>query len=56
MPIQRSSWAGLALTEGETTVLVDPLTEVSRITSVMGEPREPVYRIEPGSAQFALGC
>ncbi|MGH2511025.1 MAG: MBL fold metallo-hydrolase, partial [Ktedonobacteraceae bacterium] len=54
MHIKRLFWAGLALTVGETTLLVDPLTKHSSLIGRRDAPEEPVYTAGSRTAQFAL--
>ncbi len=54
MQIKRLFWAGLAVTVGETTLVVDPLTKLSGLINRMGAPDEPIYTIGEGAAHFAL--
>lgn len=55
MQIQRLFWAGIKVTVGSTTMVVDLLEEVDRLRPIMGEPRGPVYVLqEAGSVDLAI--
>lgn len=43
MNIQRLPWAGIRISSGNRTIVIDP---VSRIPEKFGEPREPMYPLE----------
>lgn len=54
MHIKRLFWAGIAVTLGETTLLVDPLTTRSALLGRRDTPAEPAYTTGSSSAHFAL--
>lgn len=46
MQIQRLSWAGLKITLGPTTIVVDLLDDTSRLSAIMGKPKGPLCALD----------
>ncbi|MDF2683922.1 MAG: hypothetical protein K0R47_5112, partial [Brevibacillus sp.] len=52
MNIQRLPWAGIRISAGNTTIMIDP---VSRIPEKLGKSREPMYSLKDfGKADAVL--